>query len=465
MLITALLLLSPLHICLGSTNNNANAINFDEIDKLHHEFSSLVHTVMLQDKKRSAFIVKTPKALHALVSNLLKENKPIEAANLVIKHIPMLEKNYDNLVIFEFIDILLKQNELGGANKLYTILRNEGDRTLYSNATFYFVKYYFERNKWEKVLELLQDTINDLAPNEYNHALLMKGISLQHKLLHRKAIKVYNQVSPSSAVYIPARLNMATADIRQGWWTDGHTIINDVLSKKLPAKNEESINRLYLTLGYSFLYKEYYRNSREAFRNVGLKSRYTNRAILGLALTAANQEDYIGALNAVRLLKEGAAQDLATDESYLLMPYFYEKLQQHTTASAGYTEAIAYYNGRITKINEIINSEKQIYKHAIVIKDKSTVRIDKTIVDFSDSYPEFIIKNYQLLDLYVAILNSSNNKLLQEKYEILQSKYTDILQQMIKNKLKTKVRHLNSYKDQARYGLARLYDNNLASSN
>lgn len=450
-----------------STGNPGDLIitGLTEVDRLHQEFSASLHNRLIKNNTFNFHKVKSIKQLKFLVQDLVKRNEPVAAANLIIYNIPYLQNNYDNLAIFDFISLLLEQNEITTANQLFTLLKNEGDRTLYSNAAFHFASYHYKRRNWNRVLALLSDTVNDLAPAENHQALLMLGIALQNKLNHRDAINSYNKIPPSSHVYIPARLNMAIANIRQGWWTDAHTIINDVLASNLPAKNEESINRLYLTLGYSFLYNEYYRNSRDAFRNVGLKSRHTNRALLGLALTAANQNDYIGALNAVRVLKNSNSHDLTLDESYFLMPYLYEKLQQHTTASAGYSEAISYYDNRISRINEIMDADRELYKYALLIDNKGRIQFDTMTLDLSEKFPEYIVNNYINLESYTAVIDKLGDKSIADKFDNLLNEYAMVLRSMVSNLLQKRVLYLNSYKDQSRYGLARLYDNTLAKNN
>ena len=441
----------------SDNSKNNQSLDFAALDKQHQDFSRLMHIHLARLIKETLLNAKDPKTLSLYVKQSLQYERPIEATNLIIQHLPMLKNNYDNLVIFDFIKLLLDQNEMAAADKLFGILKNSGDRTLYSNAAFQYVRFYYKRRNWQKVLSLLDDTINDLGPREYHEALLIKGIAFQNTLRHRDSINVYAKVPDSSKVYLSARLNMATANIRQGWWTDAHTIINDVLTKELAGKTEEAINRFYLTLGYSYLYREYYRHSRDAFRNVGLKSSYTNRALLGLALTATNQEDYIGSLNAIRLLKNSNQHDLARDEAHLLMPYVYEKLGQHTTASSGYAEAVSYFDNRIQKITSVLKASNEQEQYSDYI-DGETIIIDEMLIDLPVDFPEYILASYKLVELYEPILERLEDKRLFKQHKTLYTNYTNTVKSLIKQILEQRIRQLNSYKDQSRYGLARLYD-------
>jgi hypothetical protein len=256
---------------------------------------------------------------------------------------------------------------------------------------------------------------------------------------------------------------MAIANIRQGWWTDGHILIEQALAQSESKQQEESLNRLYLTLGYSFLNQEYYRHSRNAFRKVGLRSTYTNKALLGLSLTAANQEDFIGALNAAKILKQQTTYALPVDEAYLLIPYYYEKLQQHTTATSGYTEAVTYYQKRISKIKTLINSPIDVSHYLVKNQQTTSILIENNPINFSQDYPEFILENYIKLHRYPPYLAILDNEELNEEFTQLRDTYENLIKNMIHTILKQRIQHLNSYMDQSRFGLARLYDNNLVA--
>ena len=441
-----------------------SAQTFYTIDKKHQSFSSHFYSLYLHQPMWRSSNFNTIKSLETAVKEHSSNNRGILSASLIIKYKEMINNHYDNMAVFNFLRVLLDQNEWNSAKSLYELIKKEGDSTLISNASYIFSIYYFKRNEWKKTLLYLKGIINDLPDEDYHHALLMKGISLQRLSSHRESISYYKLILPTSKYYISARLNMAIANIRQGWWTDAHIIIENTLKEPETRKKEEPLNRLYLTLGYSFLNQEYYRNSRGAFRNIGLTSLYTNRALLGISLTASNQEDYIGALRTISLLKNKETFDLAVDESYLLLPYFYEKLQQPSTASAGYLEAVNYYQKRIAGIKTIIQSDIDPENYPINTKNNTMINIGKNKIIFSSKYPDYFIENYLILISYKPYLNSIDNKKLTEEYRALKAEYEATIVEMIRTILGQRIKHLNSYMDQARFGLARLYDNNLVTN-
>ncbi|MCF6324997.1 MAG: hypothetical protein L3J89_11870 [Gammaproteobacteria bacterium] len=390
---------------------------------------------------------------------LIANKATIIAVNLIIKNMPLLADNYDHPKIIQFIEILLAQNEKASAEILYGLIKEEGDQLLFSNASYLFSTFEFKRNRWKQALEYLSGNIDELPIGNYHTALLIKGISLQRQALHRSAIEAYELIPPSSDEYLATRLNLAISNIRQGWWSEGHTIIEQALSHPEAQKNNEAINRIYLTLGYSLIKQQYFRNARDTFRNITIDSRHTNRALLGIALAAASQEDYSGALSVISTLKEKQSYDLPTDESYLLLPYFYEKLSQSATASAGYFEAITYYQEKIEAIEATIQTSTPHRKELNHTGD--TIYISKIPIKTSPDVPKFLIDNYRSLDNYSLHVKKINNKALTIEFELLKEKYEATITKMINTVLEQRIVHLNSYMDQARYGLARLYDSNL----
>lgn len=441
----------------------ADQLDYQALNRLHQAFSSNFHRALLKKNNARIGTFKSIKSLNRAVKDLYNNDQPLLAANLIIKHIPLLKNNYDNFAILNFIDILLEQNERSSAVLLFDLIKQEGDSTLISNASYIFAKHAFKRHHWSETLNYLSGNINDLPHEDYHHALLIKGISLQEQKKHRSAIASYKKISKESKYYVSARLNMAIANIRQGWWTDAHILIEDVIKRVAAKRQEEPLNRLYLTLGYSLFNQEYYRDARDTFRNIGQQSQYVNRALIGLALTAASQEDYVGALNAIRILKQKQIYDLPVDEAYLLMPFFYEKLHQYTTATSGYNEAITHFQKRISELKKIMESGIDISRQKIHKGNYISMTINHNPVNFSTHYPDYILENYTQLAQYAPHLSRINDNNLTNKFDNLNSQYQSVIKQMVISIISRRIEHLNSYMDQSRYGLARLYDNNLVS--
>lgn len=398
------------------------------------------------------------KRLNIQLQKLEKQNKNIIGICLIQNHISLLEKNIDNKEIFPIFKFLLDNDNLLFANKLYLKAKKEGDRSLISNISFIYANYYLQRKDWKKVILHTQGIYSDLTFEQANQARLFNGIALQKIKKHRKAIKIYSKIEKQSKYYPAAKLNIATANIRQDWWTDAHININEVISNPKLKTHNEMINRLNLVLGYSLLRKELYRDSREAFRNIEIDSIYFNKALLGIALTAISQEDYIGALNAIKILNKKTTYDLSVDESHILLPYIYEKLNQNMTASASYTDAQKYYQQRIKKISSIKEKESLnlALRNSLTIKGDFT--IDNNIINLSKYIPISFIKENNHLFNFSKYIANIDNALLKTSYEALKEKHNLMLAKAAKAAIDERVSYLKSYMNQSRFGLARLFD-------
>lgn len=427
-----------------------------KLDKLFILASDKIHKKLLSKIKSKSISDNDISLLYKKIKTLNENGQYFLAITEIYKNELVIKNNIDNESIYYFIKILLKHNRWIISSRLLNHINKEGDKSLSSNVKYIFAKYHFKRREWIKTLNILSGIYSDLGINEGHYALILSGIALQKLKKHRKALKYYDQVPITSRFYNYAQLNKATVYIKQGWWTDAHIIINKLLAIDIKNVTHQSefINRLYLVLGYSYLQQEYFRESRNAFRNIQKSSQYTTRALLGISLAAANQGDNIGALNILNILQEDKANSLATEESYLLLPYIYERLGQYKTASASYSIALTYYQNRIFEVNNIIESTKKM---------SPGILLEKNNVSDTSVYNIYITKDKSttlsnLNELLNLQSNISNKKLKKEIDKIIEQYINLISNQTIGEQEKT-LGNLKSYLNQSQYGIARLYDN------
>lgn len=387
-------------------------------------------------------------------NRFIAQDRSIEAIQLLFFNIENVKDNLDDKSIFSFIDLLLNNNEWKLANALYSELKNEGDKSLLATVHFTFAKYHAKRNEWKKVNKLLNGIFLELSPEDGAYAYLLNGSALQHLKKHRPAVNNYKKIPATSRYYPYAQLNIAIANIRQGWWTDAQTTINDLIKLSDKDNSDEIINRLYLVLGYSLLQREYYRDSRDAFRHIGLNSRYTNRALLGIGLSATSQGDFVGGLNALTILKDKKTYDLSVDESYLLVPYVYEKLKQEMTVTASYTDAMGHYQQRIDNLEKIAANHIDFTSISYDL-DSSSLIIQNNSLEYGNQYPESFLNNYKILSKFLA---QTSNKKIKNLINKQLAKHDKIFQRIVTDLSNERKEHLKSYLNQSRYGLARLFD-------
>lgn len=429
----------------------------DEIDQLDQKFRKLSFDIY--QTKSDIFgnelqRINNITQLSSLVNKSIDKSDDITAIRLLYRNKELVINNVDSQAIFTFIKLLLRNNEWTLANKIYSTIKEDGERSLLANANFIFAKYYSDRHNWNRTNELLNGSFSELTPGDATYAYLLKGVALQNLKKHREAIKYYRKIPIPSQYYREAQLNIAIANIRQGWWTDAYTIIKKVTSNSSANTHNEQINRLHLVLGYALLQRDYYRNARDEFRHITLDSRYANRALLGIGLTAASQGDYVGGLNALSILKEKKTLDLSVDESYLLLPYMYDQLQQEATVSASYTEAMSYYKKRISFIKQLTNEHKTFTLNSYD-DETTTIAINNSSFDYADLYPESYIQNYRLLQRLAKRVTKGS---LATRIKKLLNDYDITYQHITNSLLERRLSYLNSYLNQSRYGLAKFFD-------
>lgn len=428
-----------------------------QLDSAFQNFSS--HYYSEQVKSGGIARFSSIEALASAIQHQLEQDNSQQAVLLIFNNLALIEKHINSKVSIQVISILLDTNEWKIASRLFALAQQESDRSVISNMSFFFARQHFYRGRWREALDMLAAIERDLPPEDLHHALLMQGIAAQKLQDHRQAIDKYSKIPEHSRHYLTAQLNMAVANIRQDWWTDAHDIIHKLLKDQPHASLDNQKDRLYTLLGYSFLQQQYYRNSRDAFRNVSLDSPYTNRALLGIALSAVSQEDYVGALNAVRMLTKSDKLELPVDEAHLLSAYFYEKLKQYATASAGYTDAIAYYEQRINRLDSLVVSDADIALRLTSDTDDNVIAVSNELVDLGELLPIAFFDNMRQLWSYQAHMASISGPALEHEFSTLQNEYKRLLSEAVRESLRTKADYLTSYMNQARYGLARMYDN------
>lgn len=452
-------------ICLVASVACANASEYpllEKINKLDQQFRTVSHEFYRNKSNYSTLSsprINDINQLKAFAESLMNRNDPIAAVQLLHTNEDTVFEYIDHPAVFTFVDILLQNNDWLMANKLLEAVNQLGDRSITATVRFSFAKYLAKRNEHEKTLAMLEGVFADLTDDDSAYAYILQGRALQQSYLHREASESYQRVSESSKYYEYAQLNAALAAIRQGWWTDAQLIIQKLTKQEGFDNRLEIANRVYLVLGYALLRHEFYRDARNAFRQIALDSRYTNRALLGIGLTATNQGDYVGAINALTILKQKKSTDLSVDESHLLIPFVYEKLGQDTTVSAGYTQAISYYQKRIAKLENDVDQYFNFDQTPYDI-ESGTIEVGNNRLNYGAAFPSAFIENYGLLKEIAKY--AEHPKITRDIKELL-FEYDATYQNIVAGLVLQRIAHVKSYLDQSRYGLASLYDKNKAN--
>lgn len=313
-----------------------------------------------------------------------------------------------------------------------------------AKLVFELARFYAANERWPQVTKILSDDslFEQLTKADKSEAYVLLGSSLQKQKKHREAIRIYEKVAADSVHFRLAQLNLASAYIRQDWWTDAYGAINSAL-KENNGKRDALDYRLFTMLGYSQIQFGFYRDARESFRNVAIASDYFQRSLLGLGVAALHQEDFIGALNAFDKLRVLPQQDISTAEAHLLSAFTLRQLEQFDAAKNRYQEAIDYYQNLSSNINSQINS---------------TTLLTIKFLRPEHNEDKLLGNNARKLVLLEALVQSGPS--VQEAAAItsLKIKISSETGQRANSLLGEEKNVIDSYLSQSQFGLASLYD-------
>ncbi len=311
----------------------------------------------------------------------------------------------------------------------------EADDYAAARAKFELARYYADSLQWPRVLEEFKEKeVFDRLPLEQGtEAQLLVGTALQKLKKHRQAISVYEKIKPGSQVYRLVLLNLATAYLRQDWWTDAQLAIEKSLQLNEQQPTELDY-RMHTVLGFAQLQFGFYRDARTSFRQVALSSSYTERALFGLGLAALNQKDFAGALNAFSRLRALKSNDISVAESYLLYAFTLRQMQQFDASLSAYQEAIDFYQMQLARFNDTGQMDYLRSEH----------RRDPLLANLQ--------KKQTLVAALLKLQPGSANLLALDNTLVaaLSARRTQFLN--------AEAQDLESYLSQSKFGLASLYD-------
>lgn len=429
----------------------ADANGKPDIDQL---YQSAISQAFLDQANTPIFALnqRNINSLLNAIKDATQHKMPEKALGLINNNISIIESDYKSKQIPELIRIALENHSLGTALKIRTAIDAQAPRAIIANCDYEIANYYASQNLWDDALARLKaiDIGNELSTENADNAHIIWGAALQHSKKHRQALEYYQRIKSESPRYAFAQLNVALVYIRQDWWTDAQIAIQNAIQIS-SQNNIEFSNRLYTTLGFSQLQQGFYRKARESFRNVKIKSEYADQALLGIGMSALNQEDYLGALNAFDQLKKHAKKTAPTEQAFLLSAVALSKLKQNASAANAYTEAENYYATELNSLSDIAQKiESPTFNNWQAIASDLN---QHNIADTSDTVA--LTRKLEVLSNLLAYPVSEPTKLG------LGSIYSQVFQIYkidTKARLDKKMFEFNSYLNQSRFGKTKLYD-------
>ena len=437
----------------GATTPSQLAVQAQNISKLAY-----AHIV---ENSTSDMEYKSLKALKRAVSS---SPSSIESNSLIVKNLPLLHYHIDDVDVFFFLKYLLDNNLYWAAKDVLQAIKNENDQGLTAQGNYYAGEYFFSRGEWNKAYQYLAIGNHLRSELHAEHANLMMGVTQQSLKNHRQAINFYKSLKPESKFYDYAQLNIAIVSIRQGWWADSYRIITGLLENLDHYKNREFVNRIYLVLGYGMLEREYYRDAKQAFLNIEKNSRFFQRALLGLGLSAMGAEEFAYAANILSLLKTQSDKTLEVDEAPLLYAYSVEQSGDEQAALKEYRKALLYYQSRSQTMTDLSESSAEFYSPFLlaISEKKYSLAVSDVLFNIRMHSDSFAVKDYQfLLELQRHLNTGGMAKYPGAPIDLLIKQYQKLFFEQAEELLLVRSAAMASYKSQNRYAMARLLDRSL----
>lgn len=382
-------------------------------------------------------------------------DQAMQAIARVKTNLSTVKAHFTTPEFVEVLRLLYQYNETATLKSITDFILEHGDPPVRSQNYFLLAKYYNARRQWDGVIAALNQVQRQhLSVADAQYADLLTGYAWQAQRKHRDATRYYQRIPASSPYYPHARLNEGTAYLRQGWWTEAHMEFERAINGE--RVDPEFKNRTYVVLGHSQLHHEFYRDARNTLRKVALDSAHANKALMGLGVAAAYQQDFAGALNAFTLLSHKPEVDLSVDEAFLLIPPVHHQMGNLVAAGEAYQKAIRHYEQRLKALEQARTSLSDSSSEPVpTLLARMDARADELYGE-PHLIPPYMLDNYQQL---LVMLNVAPTDALRQDGARLERSYQSVLKDLVKQNIGLRAEMLESYLSQARYGLAQIYDN------
>lgn len=428
---------------------------FEALPKLDSDYQSLLNQYLnLRTQQADLQTVSNSAALSSAVQ---RAPNAVAGSALIRKNLPRVLRQSSSADLQQLLAYIYNANDTATVKALTEHINQADDVAAASQNYFLLAQYYYSRSNWQGVRAALSKVeIQDLSTGDGHYYDLLMGYALQALKDHRKAVRFYKNIPATSPYYPYAKLNQGTAFLRQGWWSEAHMELEEAIANANKFGDQELHDRLLVVMAYSQLNYEFYRDARKTLRRVSIDGAYTNKALMGLGLAAAYQEDFAGAVNAFNLLTQQTPADLSVDEGHLLLTYAAVEIGDTARAELAYQNAIGHYQNKIDTLDQLL---AELEASSVDAVSALVAQLDDRAAEIYASerlIPAYFLENYQGL---AAMQRNRLNAEVQKSVVQLQRQYQSQLKKMVSTNIMLRKTMLESYLSQAKYGKAKLYDN------
>ncbi len=237
-----------------------------------------------------------------------------------------------------------------------------------TQAWFYLGKVYYLKRDWQTALNafahITVDALEEWWPEQLDEFYYLKTQCLIASGQLEQADDLFAEMidarDEQSALEPYLQFNLAVARLPQ----DSETAIASLQAIQFPEPEDESSpdaevqalkDRIQLTLASIFMAEGDASRAMSAYRQVRLNGPWSERALFGFALAAANTQKFGLALEALNRLSELQSDSPWVQESHFAIAYVYEQLKQEGRALKAYENAVAAYGQSAARLTTEIS--------------------------------------------------------------------------------------------------------------
>jgi hypothetical protein len=235
------------------------------------------------------------------------------------------------------------------------LLSGNASEAVRNRAWFYLGQVWYKRGylqESERALRRVSDTI-DPRVNAERYMLLAQLMMQQGRYDDAIATLKGWHGAPDWTAY--ANFNLGVALIRAGRLADAVPILDSV--GRMVTRSDELLalkDKANLALGFSLIQAKRAAEAKPILQRVRLEGPYSSKALLGVGWADANAGDFKRALVPWLALHKRNLLDSAVQESYIAVPYAYNKLGAGGQAADYYKSAIGSFDDETKRIDASI---------------------------------------------------------------------------------------------------------------
>lgn len=239
--------------------------------------------------------------------------------------------------------------------------------TQLTNAQLYLAKLNYRQGQYAKSQDyLIALSDGQTTPKVSGHWTLIFNNHLKNGQLeaagallneHAETTSKQNRIEQGDYEQALGHYNLANHYANQKNWPDAQEHYQQALATLSSLdKNDQQLSlilkdKVHTASGYSFFLSEDYESAMAQFRQVGLDSRWANKALLGYGWSALKAKFYTESLRPWQELVTRDALDANVQEALLALPYSFEKIQKKSAALLAYQDAEAHFSQAIGQLD------------------------------------------------------------------------------------------------------------------